>query len=1777
MKKFILLPLILLLASVWAKAQGVKTYGLSVDNQEYVSIAASGTQLTSVVGDGGTQLLAMPFNFDIGETTIAQGTSIRVRSDGHVVLSNATGSHYGSSYATGSTPAIVPLLLEDGDMPAGTSGCYWKVDTTDDGLQVLVIEWAHVKQYNSAGDDFNFQLRLFENGNVQVHFGHLHNAIGYSNFDFYMVSVPINGYADAVALGGTWSSPMPIQYFSLSHGSSAVSPISGLPDSGLVVTYERPEPPCPRPRNMRITDLMPTSATLMWTPNGVSGCTYVMKYDSVPFSVLYANTRPAYYTSDSVFYLDSLLSNRHYYLYLQSDCGIDGSSSWQNLDFWTPCEALSHADLPWSEDFSAYNNYNLTNNLFNNDCWRQVTPNAAYVNWRTTSMQVYNGGTVALPPIDFLYDLEIEFSITRNGTMEMGVMEDLLDPDSFVSLYTIDSPIGSAATRTLRLSAYTGPGTQIAFRASGGSSVIDNIVVRVAQGCPAVGDVTVDSIDATSAVVSWTDQNHAGNYRVAYRPVASASPVTLTTTNTSLTLTGLIPDEDYLVMVYSECPNGIGEAVSATFHTLCALRTVPFTENFENLQDIPACWLTTGLRFYHSTYTPEAPAVCDTLASNSSRSLRMVSKRISASSMDAAWVVLPATTVSSNQLTLDFDYCVPLWYDKVELAVGITTSEGDTSGFSRLFTIRPSDGQWHRYSLDFGLYSGTPGRLALMQINHANRDYTSERWYDYGFLDNMTVDQRSSCSRPVALRCSYVTSSSVIVSWTELGSVGTYEVTCGSQSQTVVGDTTCIFSGLNPQTTYTVSVRQQCASGLTDARTATFTTECAAISSIPWSENFNSWPEDGFGECWTRHEGLDIYSSVRIFEGFGIHSICMRAEIFQGDTNRSYLVLPPVAMPSTGLAISMNVMGMNSNSNSVLLELGVMADAFDRSTFTVFDTIPFTDGGFDTWDYYEHALDGIGNGRLALRMTSLSGSKSVYIDDVALFYATSCAYPDALTVDSASQTTLSVSISDDDSVGHYRLWWGIDALTDSSDVTGYSYSISGLHHSTRYQLSAAAICPSDGTLSTRTSTSAATACGVISHTELPYEENFDDGIGLCSSFLDYRYPGNSGDRTNPNYHRGPSGKALCPNVGDNSEPFFYILPEVDSISDLALEFWLYIVRYTQYDMVTVGVMSDPADTTTFTPVQTVYPHVADDWEQHHVSLGSYSGPGRHVAMRFGVCSGTWSWNPRVDDLALVRDFSCPAPESVTVVSLTDTSATLAIQDPGQVGHYLVVIDSDTLDVSDTSHFSPFTFSLTGLSVATDYTVFVSSICADGTVTFPVQGNFTTLCGTFALPYAENFDNQEVNKMPRCWTLEESSSMLPSVTTLTYGDGQGLVGRLYPEDSLMAIATPQLHFADTDVFVSFQTRVQQYYTDSHYHAFYMPLRLQISYLPSTQAVTPSSNPVAIFDDTLSSDRTFMGYVWQTVTFHTFDIPQGDGRLLFTFFRDSTATNASFAIDSLLIYSVHHAEPCRPVDSLRVSDVTLASATVEWTPRGPATEWELHLISAVIDTLIHCDTSWLVLTDLEQGTDYHLLVRPLCDDGQLLWSDTVYFTTIECPAVEDVAVSNITATSVTVSWQAPTTGPWIIEYGPTGFNQGSGNMLTVPAADTGRMAYVVEGLQGDTSYDLYVRTLCDEGKTSIWSDRMHFTTLSDQQGIGEIQNTPFSIDISPNPAHSSVTVTVSQPAVITIFDASGRPIYSQTPGHAASQLFTLDVSHFARGVYFVTASAPDATVTRKLIVR
>ncbi len=92
------------------------------------------------------------------------------------------------------------------------------------------------------------------------------------------------------------------------------------------------------------------------------------------------------------------------------------------------------------------------------------------------------------------------------------------------------------------------------------------------------------------------------------------------------------------------------------------------------------------------------------------------------------------------------------------------------------------------------------------------------------------------------------------------------------------------------------------------------------------------------------------------------------------------------------------------------------------------------------------------------------------------------------------------------------------------------------------------------------------------------------------------------------------------------------------------------------------------------------------------------------------------------------------------------------------------------------------------------------------------------------------------------------------------------------------------------------------------------------------------------------------------------------------------------------------------------------------------------------------------------------------------------TPSCLKPDNQSASGPTASSSNLSWtENGTATTWIIEYGLSGFSQGSGTTVVVNSNP-----YTLTGLSADTEYDYYVRAFCTVGDSSFWEGPYTFRT-------------------------------------------------------------------------------------------
>ena len=274
------------------------------------------------------------------------------------------------------------------------------------------------------------------------------------------------------------------------------------------------------------------------------------------------------------------------------------------------------------------------------------------------------------------------------------------------------------------------------------------------------------------------------------------------------------------------------------------------------------------------------------------------------------------------------------------------------------------------------------------------------------------------------------------------------------------------------------------------------------------------------------------------------------------------------------------------------------------------------------------------------------------------------------------------------------------------------------------------------------------------------------------------------------------------------------------------------------------------------------------------------------------------------------------------------------------------------------------------------------------------------------------------------------------------------------------------------------------------------------------------------------------------------------------------------DTITVTTLRH--PCAVPTNVTVTEPSYDGATVSWTIGEAETDWQVRVFCAsplYDDTILVSGTPTTTIHGLANDAVFSVAVRAVCDPTWMSpWSDTVTLTPTSCPQVTGVTSSNVTATTATITWTSTGAASYEIEYGNRGFTQGNGTTLTSTTNSVN-----LTGLEEQTAYDIYVRSVCGEGVTSAWSDKLTVTTPQ-SDGIDDVAGS--NVTLFPNPASEMVTIRgIEGECTVTVVDLNGREVYKTN----ANNTLTIDVTGYAKGAYFVRITGERTTAIRKLVVK
>ncbi|MBO4873716.1 MAG: fibronectin type III domain-containing protein [Bacteroidales bacterium] len=172
-------------------------------------------------------------------------------------------------------------------------------------------------------------------------------------------------------------------------------------------------------------------------------------------------------------------------------------------------------------------------------------------------------------------------------------------------------------------------------------------------------------------------------------------------------------------------------------------------------------------------------------------------------------------------------------------------------------------------------------------------------------------------------------------------------------------------------------------------------------------------------------------------------------------------------------------------------------------------------------------------------------------------------------------------------------------------------------------------------------------------------------------------------------------------------------------------------------------------------------------------------------------------------------------------------------------------------------------------------------------------------------------------------------------------------------------------------------------------------------------------------------------------------------------------------------------CFRPSSVSVSDVTAHGAYVSWTAEDGESAWQICLNDDE-NNLIDVNSNAYELTGLTSETLYNVKVRVSCGNGSYSnWTRNISFTTlISCFRPTNLAVSNIGATTASLSWsEGSNETAWQICI-----NNDEDSLIDINAN-----SYDLAELTPETTYNVKVRANCAEEGYSNWTSNVSFTTI------------------------------------------------------------------------------------------
>lgn len=1282
---------------------------------------------------------------------------------------------------------------------------------------------------------------------------------------------------------------------------------------------------------------------------------------------------------------------------------------------------------------------------------------------------------VNLVPLN-IPELEFYYHMFGNGIGTLNV-DIWTNATGWQTIFTKSGQQQTSSTQawikeSIPLFSYADDTVRVRFRAVHGPNAIGDIAVddvKLKEGptCPPPTNLTLLSLAPGNATINWTAAS-ATTWDIQYGlfNFTFGTGTKITTSTKPYTATGLTGGAIYSFYVRERCSATDTSAWIGPIHVPipCAPINAPFAENFNgtnftsgngiyNTGDALApCFLrnpqagTSAQSDYYWGMRTLAPTTGGTgPATDKTGTGRYAYTESSAGTQGQnATFILP--TLNLAPLTnpeLRFWYHMfgagmgALSVDVYKVKGGLTSGVYIKTGQQTLNRNAP----WQEAIVNLSAFSGDTIIIVFRGIRGVNQ--TSDM-----AIDEITVMNAPTCPIPSNLAASNIMSNSVQLSWTS-GGASNWNIDFGPVGFTPGGAFTpasinpFTLSGLAPNTTYQVYVRDSCGIGDVSPWVGpiTFTTGCALLAA-PYSENFDStnWVPNGtftpgvIDNCWQRSStttywwkpGTGATATVNSGPDFD-HSTGTGKYIYTETNNGGVstsitspsIDLSPLTLPE--LTFWYHMYGALINKLDVQINNG--------SGWTTVATLTGQQqtSSADAWKKYAVNLSSYANDTVQVRFVAQrnagnANTVDIAIDDVDIHELPSCPDPQnfAATNITSNAATLSWTTG---GATNWNIAFGLVPFVPGASfisTTTNPTTLNGLLPNSAYHVYVRDSCGIGDVSNWVGPISIFTGCLPIA---APYVENFDGTswqpfgtfaggtIGSCWNRSDTAvYWWKSGTGITPTVNSGPdfdhttgTGKYIYTETSNGGSVTTITSPAINLVplNVPELTFW-YHMYGSLINKLDVQINNGSGWTTVLTKTGQQQTSSTSPWQEAIIPLATYADD--TIQVRF-IATRNMGNNNRVDiaidDLEIHEAPSCPKPLLVTATNATASSIQVSWTTGGATAWQIEYGPSGYAPGSGTivsATTNPFTVS--GLAPNTIYDLYVRDSCGVGSVSaWEGPAKDTTLCGVVAAPYFENFESATWLPTPggftagavdQCWDRSSSTQYwwrpgigaTPTPNTGPSGDHTTGLGKYIYTESNTGSTTTSIISPEIDLSPLNTPQLRFWY--HMYGSLITNLIIQLN---------NGSGWVAV-DTITGQQQTVQTALW----------------------KEQVVNLAMFADDTIQVRFIGN----KVAGNINTADICI-------------------------------------------------------DDVRLIEAPT-------CLQPTNVQATTSTTTSVTLGWTSGGASNWQIEYGPVGFVPGNGTIVNAATNP-----FAVTGLSPSQQYQFYVRDSCGIGVVSFWTGPIQYSTL------------------------------------------------------------------------------------------